>query len=123
MFCISVTCNVLLQVVLAMALSACSAASIYGLNQPFHPLTYSGLPAFHGLPAQTIPSYSGLPLTYSGLPATYTGLPTAYSGLPIHPTAYTTGSIVAPAPYTVHTGVRTEVAAEPVEQHGYVVKY
>merc|ERR1712198_116561 len=90
-----------------------------------------------------------LPLTYSGLPVggTITGLPVGgvYSGLaPISTVSHTGYSvaagpvvhgvaptfhaapapaIVAPQPYSVHTGTKVEVAAEPVEQHGYVIKY
>ncbi|XP_064094169.1 uncharacterized protein LOC135206690 [Macrobrachium nipponense] len=102
-------------VVLAMALTAVSAGTVF-----------TGLPLTHG--ALT---YSGLPLATSGLPLATSGLPlaTSHFGAPISqvvPTTYLAGAapaLVQPAPYQIHTGVRAEVAVEPVEQHGYVIKY
>merc|ERR1712128_147784 len=114
---------------------------------------YSGLPihgAYSGLGltgALAHSGYSGLPVhgAYSG-PGAYGGLPVAgaYSGL-LAPTVAHTGysvaagpvvhgaapvvrvapapAIVAPQPYSVHTGTKVAVAAEPVEHHGYVIKY
>merc|ERR1711962_1903080 len=91
-----------------------------------------------------------VPLAYSGLPVSGLGLHGAYTGLPVHgavtglglntgysvaageevrpvvPVTYSAApapAIVAPQPYSVHTGTKVEVAAEPVEQHGYVIKY
>merc|ERR1712055_400833 len=102
------------------------------------PATYSGLP-IHG-------AYSGLGLNHGLVAGAYSGLPVAgaYSGL-LAPTVTHTGysvaagaavhgpapvvrvapapAIVAPQPYSVHTGTKVAVAAEPVEQHGYVIKY
>merc|ERR1711862_1054316 len=43
--------------------------------------------------------------------------------VPITYAAAPAPAIVAPQPYSVHTGTKVEVAAEPVEQHGYVIKY
>merc|ERR1712243_468440 len=104
-------------VVLAMAMSAACAAVV--------PLAYSGLPV-HG-------AYTGLPVhgAYSGLPVS-TLSHTGYSVSageevrPVVPVTYKAApapAIVAPQPYSVHTGTKVEVAAEPVEQHGYVIKY
>merc|ERR1712055_360165 len=117
-------------VVLALALSAACGGLI--------PATYSGLP-IHG-------AYSGLGLNTGLVHGAYSGLPLAgaYSGL-LAPTVAHTGysvaagpavhgaapvvrvapapAIVAPQPYSVHTGTKVAVAAEPVEQHGYVIKY
>merc|ERR1712168_1674153 len=86
-------------VVLALALSAASAGTVY-----------TGLPGYHG-------AYSGLPLGYAGA---YSGLPVVAKS-PITYTAAAAPTLVAPSPYRVHTGVKTEVKVEPVEQHGYVV--
>merc|ERR1712055_385809 len=117
-------------VVLAVAVSAVCGGLI--------PATYSGLP-IHG-------AYSGLGLNTGLVAGAYSGLPVAgaYSGL-LAPTVAHTGysvaagpavhgaapvvrvapapAIVAPQPYSVHTGTKVAVAAEPVEQHGYVIKY
>merc|ERR1712189_3820 len=74
-------------------------------------------------------AYSGLPVggAITGLPVggAITGLPvgSVYSGLAPLSTVSHTGYSVAPQPYSVHTGTKVEVAAEPVEQHGYVIKY
>merc|ERR1719495_1800220 len=117
-------------VVLAMAVSA-----VCGGLVPLGGLNLAG--AYGGLVAG---GYSGLPVTgYSGLQVAgaYSGLPlstvshTGYSvaaGPTVHGAAptYVAGpapAIVAPQPYSVHTGTRVDVAAEPVEQHGYVIKY
>merc|ERR1712106_938382 len=108
---------------------------------------YSGLGLNSGL---VHGAYSGLPVAgaYSGLSVAgaYSGLPVAgaYSGLLAPTVAHTDYSvaagpvvhgaspvvrvvpapaIVAPQPYSVHTGTKVAVAAEPVEQHGYVIKY
>ncbi|XP_066943575.1 uncharacterized protein [Macrobrachium rosenbergii] len=101
-------------VVLAIALTAVSAGTVLtGL-----PLVHGGaLPLVHG---------GALPLVHGGaLP--YSGLPLATYGVGPVPTTYVAGGVapalVNPAPYQIHTGVRAEVAVEPVEQHGYVVKY
>merc|ERR1719513_470211 len=122
--------------VFAMAMSAACAGLI--------PAAYSGLPvhgAYSGLPVHT--AYSGLPVhgAVTGLGAVhgvYSGLPvstlshTGYSVAageevrPVVPVTYAAApapAIVAPQPYSVHTGTKVEVAAEPVEQHGYVIKY
>merc|ERR1712243_482706 len=131
-------------VVLAMAMSAACAAVV--------PLAYSGLPvhgAYTGLPVHG--AYTGLPVngavTGLGLHGAVTGLGVhgVYSGLPVSTLSHTGYSvsageevrpvvpvtykaapapaIIAPQPYSVHTGTKVEVAAEPVEQHGYVIKY
>merc|ERR1739838_582555 len=97
------------------------------------PATYSGLPihgAYSGLPLAG--AYSGLPVAgaYSGLLAptvTHTGYSVA-AGAAVHGPAHVVRvapapAIVAPQPYSVHTGTKVAVAAEPVEQHGYVIKY
>merc|ERR1712142_338919 len=127
-------------VVLALAVSAvCGGLIPHG--------AYSGLPihgAYSGFGLNGVLANSG----YSGLPlaGAYSGLPVAgaYSGL-LAPTVSHTGysvaagpavhgaapvvrvapapAIVAPQPYSVHTGTKVAVAAEPVEQHGYVIKY
>merc|ERR1712055_470474 len=126
-------------VVLALAVSAVCGGLI--------PATYSGLPihgSYSGLGLNTglvHGAYSGLPLAgaYSGLPVAgaYSGLlaptvaHTGYSvaaGPAVHGTAPVVRvapapAIVAPQPYSVHTGTKVAVAAEPVEQHGYVIKY
>merc|ERR1719376_1918330 len=89
---------------------------------------------------------AGVPLGGLQLAGVHSGLPVAgaYSGL-LAPTVSHTGysvaagpavhgpapvvrvapapAIVAPQPYSVHTGTKVAVAAEPVEQHGYVIKY
>merc|ERR1739838_605970 len=126
-------------VVLALAVSAVCGGLIHG--------AYSGLPvhgAYSGLGLNSglvHGAYNGLPLA-----GAYNGLPVAgaYSGL-LAPTVAHTGysvaagpavhgaapvvrvapapAIVAPQPYSVHTGTKVAVAAEPVEQHGYVIKY
>lgn len=86
------------QVVLALALAAASAGTIYSA------------------------SYPGLGLTYGATPLVHAGVPVVQPA----PVTYTVGAapaLVNPAPYRVHTGVKTVVAAEPVEQHGYVVRY
>merc|ERR1712042_153879 len=118
-------------VVLALAVSAvCGGLIPHG--------AYSGLP-IHG-------AYSGFGLNGVLANSGYSGLPVAgaYSGL-LAPTVSHTGysvaagpavhgaapvvrvapapAIVAPQPYSVHTGTKVAVAAEPVEQHGYVIKY
>merc|ERR1711874_730898 len=131
-------------VVLAVAVSA-----VYGAVVPLG-AAYPGLTGLTGLTGLPVAgAYSGLPVAgaYSGL----TGLPVAgvYSGLPVAahvpitthtgysvaagpvvhgnvPVTYAAApaqAIVAPQPYSVHTGTKVEVAAEPVEQHGYVIKY
>merc|ERR1712243_280945 len=122
-------------VVLAMAMSAACAAVV--------PLAYSGLPvhgAYTGLPVHG--AYTGLPVhgavTGLGVHGVYSGLPvstlshTGYSVSageevrPVVPVTYKAApapAIIAPQPYSVHTGTKVEVAAEPVEQHGYVIKY
>merc|ERR1719431_1655572 len=112
-------------VVLALAVSAVCGGVV--------PAGFAGLPV-HG-------AYTGLGL-HTGLHTAYSGLPlgTVYSGLPVSTLTHTGYSveageevrpavpvtyaaapaIVAPQPYSVHTGTKVEVAAEPVEQHGYV---
>merc|ERR1711915_245211 len=104
-------------VVLAVAVSAVCGGVV--------PLAYSGLPvggAITGLPVAGV--YSGL----SHLPTvSHTGYSVA-AGPVVHGAAptYSVGpapAIVAPQPYSVHTGTKVAVAAEPVEQHGYVIKY
>merc|ERR1712106_1190537 len=133
-------------VVLALAVSAVCGAVV-----PFGGLQLAG--AYSGLPVHGAYSGLGLNSglvhgAYSGLPVAgaYSGLPVAgaYSGL-FAPTVAHTGysvaagpvvhgaapvvrvapapAIVAPQPYSVHTGTKVAVAAEPVEQHGYVIKY
>merc|ERR1719228_1435853 len=109
-------------VVLAMAVSA-----VCGGVVPLGGLQFAG--AYSGLP---VGGYSGLPIAgaYSGLPistVSHTGYSVA-AGPEIHGAAptYVAGpapAIVAPQPYSVHTGTKVDVAAEPVEQHGYVIKY
>ncbi|XP_063598914.1 uncharacterized protein LOC134775359 [Penaeus indicus] len=92
------TYNMMKLVVLALALAAASAGTIY------------------------TPSYPGLGLTYGASPLVHPGVPVVQPA----PLTYTVGAapaLVNPAPYRVHTGVKTVVAAEPVEQHGYVVRY
>nr|XP_027228941.1 uncharacterized protein LOC113820775 [Penaeus vannamei] len=81
-------------VVLALALAAASAGVI---QHPGLGLTYAAAPLVHG----AVPLVQPAPLTY-----------TVGAAPPVNP-----------APYRVHTGVKTVVAAEPVEQHGYVIKY
>lgn len=83
------------QVVLALALAAASAGVI---QHPGLGLTYGAAPLVHG----AVPLVQPAPLTY---------------------TVGAAPALVNPAPYRVHTGVKTVVAAEPVEQHGYVIKY
>merc|ERR1711872_319161 len=126
--------------VFAMAMSAACAGVV--------PLTYSGLHGAYGIHG----AYSGLGVhglgltAYSGLPVSglgvthgvYSGLPVStlsHSGYsvsageevrPVVPVTYSAApapAIVAPQPYSVHTGTKVEAAAEPVEQHGYVIKY
>ncbi|XP_070001657.1 uncharacterized protein [Penaeus vannamei] len=82
-------------VVLALALAAASAGVI---QHPGLGLTYAAAPLVHG----AVPLVQPAPLTY---------------------TVGAAPALVNPAPYRVHTGVKTVVAAEPVEQHGYVIKY
>ncbi|KAK7066579.1 hypothetical protein SK128_007736 [Halocaridina rubra] len=121
-------------VVLAMALTAVSAGTHLTVGFPLAgrvitPLSYhsAATPAF--LPAAVhAPVYSAgvpaaplvapAPVTYVGAPAAPLVAPAqvAYAAAPAAP-------LVAPAPYQVQTGVRTDVAVEPVEQHGYVIKY
>ncbi|CAL4088762.1 unnamed protein product [Meganyctiphanes norvegica] len=139
-------------VVVAMAVSAvCGGVLPVGYHGLPVAGGYHGLPvagAYSGLPVAG--AYSGLPVAgaYSGLPVggVYSGLPTvghtAYAGLPtVSHTGYSVAAgaavhgvaptyavapapaIVAPQPYSVHTGTKVAVAAEPVEQHGYVIKY
>merc|ERR1712106_432325 len=124
-------------VVLALAVSA-----VFGAVVPLGGLQLAG--AYSGLPVHG--TYSGLPLTSGLVHGAYNGLSFAggYSGL-LAPTVAHTGysvaagpivhgaapivrvapapAIVAPQPYSVHTGTKVAVAAEPVEQHGYVIKY
>ncbi|XP_042208935.1 lamprin 1.8-10-like [Homarus americanus] len=109
-------------VVLALALTAASAGTIYSAGLPYAGLPYSGLP-YSGLPYAGLP-YAGLP--YAGLPLTgaqpYSGLPVAHAS-PVTYAAAAAPALVAPAPYSVHTQNKVEVAVEPVENHGYVIKY
>merc|ERR1712198_603882 len=113
-------------VVLAVAVSAVCGGVV--------PLAYSGLPvggAITGLPVGG--AITGLPVAgvYSGLSHLPTVSHTGYSvaaGPIVHGAAPTYSAapapaIVAPQPYSVHTGTKVAVAAEPVEQHGYVIKY
>ncbi|XP_042878153.1 uncharacterized protein LOC122257140 [Penaeus japonicus] len=97
-------------VVLALALSAASAGTIYQASYPGFGLTYGAGPLVHA----GVPAVQPAPLTYT-VPAVQPA--------PLTYTVAAAPALVNPAPYRVHTGVRTEVAAEPVEQHGYVVKY
>lgn len=97
-----------LQVVLALVLTAASAATVYHAAVPFHGLPFAGLP-YTGLPFAGVPYAAAPGLTYAAAAPALT-----YAAAP---------ALVAPAPYSVQTGVKTEVAVEPVEQHGYVVKY
>ncbi|XP_069969439.1 uncharacterized protein [Penaeus vannamei] len=85
-------------VVLALTLAAASAGTIYTASYPGLGLTYGAAPLVHG----AVPLVQPAPLTY---------------------TVGAAPALVNPAPYRVHTGVKTVVAAEPVEQHGYVIKY
>merc|ERR1712142_826064 len=118
-------------VVLALAVSAvCGGLIPHG--------AYSGLPihgAYSGFGLNGVlanSGYSGLPLAgaYSGLLAptvSHTGYSVA-AGPAVHGAAPVVRvapapAIVAPQPYSVHTGTKVAVAAEPVEQHGYVIKY
>ncbi|XP_043194101.1 postacrosomal sheath WW domain-binding protein-like [Amphibalanus amphitrite] len=79
------------------------------------PLAYSGAPL----------AYSGAPLAYSGAPLAYSAAPLAYSAAPLAyaaaPTTYAAAAGAFPSYETVTNTV--SVAAEPVEQHGYTVKY
>merc|ERR1719315_677078 len=104
-------------VVLAVAVSA-----VYGAVVPLG----AAYPGLTGLPVAG--AYTGLPLAAHVPITTHTGysvaagpevrpdVPITYAAAPAH-------AIVAPQPYSVHTGTKVEVAAEPVEQHGYVIKY
>ena len=100
--------------------------------------TYTGLTGLTGLSAAGAYSgLAGLPVAgaYSGLPVaahvpitTHTGYsvaagPVVHGNVPVTYAAAPAQAIVAPQPYSVHTGTKVEVAAEPVEQHGYVIKY
>ncbi|KAK8379850.1 hypothetical protein O3P69_019679 [Scylla paramamosain] len=71
-------------------------------------------------------------LVVLALVLTYTQGATVYTipGAPLHypltygaPLTYAHTPLVAPAPYRITTGVKTDVKVLPVEQHGYVVKY
>merc|ERR1712142_524741 len=113
-------------VVLAVAVSAVcgSVIPLGGYHGGLVAGPYSGLVAGGAI------GYSGLPVGYSGLPVgtvSHTGYSVA-AGPEVHGVAppYVAGpapAIVAPQPYSVHTGTKVDVAAEPVEQHGYVIKY
>merc|ERR1711942_498024 len=119
-------------VVLAVAVSAVYGA-VVPLGAAYPGLTglpvagaYSGLTGLTGLPLAG--AYSGLPVA-AHVPITkHTGYsvaagPVVHGNVPITYAAAPAQAIVAPQPYSVHTGTKVEVAAEPVEQHGYVVKY
>merc|ERR1711942_71953 len=88
---------------------------------------YSGLTGLTGLPLAG--AYSGLTLAAAHVPiTTHTGYsvaagPVVHGNVPVTYAAAPAQAIVAPQPYSVHTGTKVEVAAEPVEQHGYVIKY
>ena len=58
-----------------------------------------------------------LPLTYGAAPLAYGAAPLAYAGA--HPVAYSAAAF--PTYETVSHSVA--VGGEPVEQHGYIVKY
>merc|ERR1712121_540526 len=98
-------------VVLAMALTAVSAGTT----------VLSGLPLFSG--AIPYAGYGGIPIAAAGgIPFT-AGVPVT-SHVAAAPVAYRTlaaAPLVAPSPYSVQTGLRTDITYEPVEQHGYVV--
>merc|ERR1711872_1045127 len=98
--------------VFAMAMSAACAGVV--------PLTYSGLHGAYGVHG----AYSGLGV--HGLGLTAYSVSAGEEVRPVVPVTYSAApapAIVAPQPYSVHTGTKVEVAAEPVEQHGYVIKY
>ena len=99
----------LFQVVLACVM-ACAFAALL-------PLGYSGL-GYRGLGYSGL-GYSGLGYAHPGLvaPATYSAAaPVAYSGL-----APATYAASFPTYETVSHSV--DITHEPVEQHGYIVKY
>merc|ERR1739842_7741 len=91
------------------------AYSGFGLNGVLAHSGYSGLPvagAYSGLLAPTV-SHTGYSVAAG--PAVHGPAPVVH----VAPAP----AIVAPQPYSVHTGTKVAVAAEPVEQHGYVIKY
>lgn len=59
--------------------------------------------------------YKALPYAY-GTPLTYAAAPVAYAAPA--PIAY-----AAPAPIAYQTGAKVEAKYEPVEQHGYEIRY
>ncbi|XP_046403541.1 uncharacterized protein LOC124169101 [Ischnura elegans] len=69
------------------------------------------------LPANTLPftTYAHAPLAYAAAPI---AAPVAYSA----PIAYSAPAVI-PAPITYQTGYKVETEVEPVEQHGYSIKY
>ena len=79
------------------------------------------------------PGYAGLPLGYAGAPLGYAGAPLAYAGAPLAyagvPVAAPIAVAPAPAAYAlppvreIAEAPIVQTAVEPVEQHGYSVRY
>ncbi|XP_068206561.1 uncharacterized protein [Palaemon carinicauda] len=109
-------------IVLAVAVAAVSAGTVltgFPLTHGAYPLGLTGALPYSGLTGGAIP----IPTTHIGSPLTFGGVPTTYGAVPTTYVAGPATALVNPAPYQIHTGVRADVSVEPVEQHGYVIKY